>query len=256
MPKKLVIVRHGESVWSKDNFFTGWHDVDLTDVGKREAKTAGEFLKENGFTFDIVFTSVLKRAIKTAWIILDEMNLDWIPMRKSWHLNERHYGALEGLSKTEQAILYGEEQVHLWRRSYDVRPPQVDRADPRHPQGNPRYADVNPKDLPTGESLKDVVERFVPYWNKQIVPQIRKGKRVLIVAHGNSLRALVKHIAGISDQEIVKMNLLTGIPRVYELHSKTLKPIQSWFAADDDVVERRIQQSIRQGSAEGPTGQF
>lgn len=245
---RLVIVRHGESVWNRENLFTGWHDVDLTERGRLEGKNAGELLKEDGFKFDIVYSSLLKRAIKTAWIILEEMDQVWIPIHMTWRLNERHYGALEGLSKTDQAIKYGEDQVQKWRRSYDVRPPQVNQGDPRHPRHNPRYSNIALDELPSGESLKDVVERFVPYWEEEIVPQLKEGKNVLIVAHGNSLRALVKHLEKISDEEIVIMNLPTGMPRIYELDS-SLNPVNSWFGADEDEIKRRIEEVIQQGKA-------
>jgi len=251
--RTLVIVRHGESVWNKENLFTGWHDVDLTEHGKAEARHAGGLLNDVKLGFDVVFTSVLKRAIKTAWLVLDEMDLVWLPIHMSWRLNERHYGALEGLSKTEQALKYGEQQVQRWRRSYDIRPPQVDDADPRHPRRNPRYSEVNPKDLPSGESLKDVVARFIPYWDKMIAPQLKKSKRVLIVAHGNSLRALVKHIEGISDEKIVEMELPTGMPRIYEL-DRDLKPVTFGFAANPDEIRQRIQEQIQQGKAVPPRG--
>ena len=216
----LVLLRHGESVWNKENRFTGWTDVDLSENGRQEAQMAGRLIKEAGLVFDVAYTSVLKRAIRTCWIALDEMDLMWIPVHRSWRLNERHYGALQGLDKAETAARHGEDQVKIWRRSYDVRPPALTPDDPRHPGRDPRYASMPAADLPLTESLKDTVTRFVPYWDDVIAPAIHGGKRVLIAAHGNSLRALVKYLDRISDEDIVELNIPTGVPLVYELDEK------------------------------------
>jgi 2,3-bisphosphoglycerate-dependent phosphoglycerate mutase len=213
----LVLLRHGESVWNKENRFTGWTDVDLSETGRHEALTAGRLLSGAGLTFDIAYTSVLKRAIRTCCIALDELDLLWIPVLRSWRLNERHYGALQGLNKAETAAKHGDEQVKIWRRSYDTRPPALTADDPRHPGRDPRYAGMAAADLPLTESLKDTVARFLPYWTDTIAPSIRDGQRVLIAAHGNSLRALVKYLDGISDEDIVELNIPTGVPLVYEL---------------------------------------
>lgn len=245
---KLVLVRHGESIWNKENRFTGWTDVDLSEKGIEEAREAGRLLLENGFEFDVAFTSVLKRAIRTLWIILDVMDQMWIPTYKSWRLNERHYGALQGLNKAEMAEKYGEEQVLLWRRSYDVRPPELDRNDPRWPGFDRRYKDVPPEQLPVAESLKDTVERFLPYWHEVIAPTIREGKRVIISAHGNSLRALVKYLDNISDQDIVGLNIPTGIPLIYELDDN-LKPIRHYYLADEEKVRQAVEAVAAQGKA-------
>jgi 2,3-bisphosphoglycerate-dependent phosphoglycerate mutase len=213
----LVLLRHGESVWNKENRFTGWTDVDLSETGRLEAQNAGRLMKAEGLAFDIAYTSVLKRAIRTCWIALDELDLLWIPVPRSWRLNERHYGALQGLNKAETAAKHGDEQVHIWRRSYDIPPPALTRDDPRHPGQDPRYAALSPAELPLTESLKDTVARFLPYWEETIAPAIRGGQRVLIAAHGNSLRALVKYLDRISDEEIVELTIPTGVPLVYEL---------------------------------------
>jgi 2,3-bisphosphoglycerate-dependent phosphoglycerate mutase len=213
----LVLLRHGESVWNKENRFTGWTDVDLSETGRLEAQNAGRLMKAEGLAFDIAYTSVLTRAIRTCWIALDELDLLWIPVPRSWRLNERHYGALQGLNKAETAAKHGDEQVHIWRRSYDIPPPALTRDDPRHPGQDPRYAALSPAELPLTESLKDTVARFLPYWEETIAPAIRGGQRVLIAAHGNSLRALVKYLDRISDEEIVELNIPTGVPLVYEL---------------------------------------
>jgi 2,3-bisphosphoglycerate-dependent phosphoglycerate mutase len=220
----LVLLRHGESVWNKENRFTGWTDVDLSETGRVEALTAGQLMKAEGLSFDSAYTSVLKRAIRTSWIALDELDLLWIPVTRHWRLNERHYGALQGLNKAETAAKHGDDQVKIWRRSYDIPPPALAPDDPRHPGGDPRYAGLAPADLPLTESLKDTVARFLPYWHQTIAPAIRAGQRVLIAAHGNSLRALVKYLDQISDQDIVELNIPTGVPLVYELDD-TLKPI-------------------------------
>jgi 2,3-bisphosphoglycerate-dependent phosphoglycerate mutase len=213
----LVLLRHGESIWNKENRFTGWTDVDLSDRGREEAATAGRLMKAEGLTFDLAYTSVLKRAIRTCWIVLDELDLLWIPVIRSWRLNERHYGALQGLNKAEIAAKHGDAKVKIWRRSYDTRPPALDKDDPRHPGRDPRYAFMPAVDLPLTESLKDTVARFLPFWDDTIAPAIHDGKRVLIAAHGNSLRALVKYLDRMSDEEIVELNIPTGVPLVYEL---------------------------------------
>jgi 2,3-bisphosphoglycerate-dependent phosphoglycerate mutase len=213
----LVLLRHGESIWNKENRFTGWTDVDLSETGRTEATNAGRLMKAEGLSFDIAYTSVLKRAIRTCWIALDELDLLWIPVARSWRLNERHYGALQGLNKAETAAKHGDEQVKIWRRSYDIPPPALTPDDPRHPGRDPRYRGLPASDLPLTESLKDTVARFLPYWTETIDPAIRGGQRVLIAAHGNSLRALVKYLDGISDADIVELNIPTGVPLVYEL---------------------------------------
>ncbi|HEY6721473.1 MAG TPA: 2,3-diphosphoglycerate-dependent phosphoglycerate mutase [Burkholderiales bacterium] len=233
---KIVLLRHGESVWNMENRFTGWTDVDLTPRGVEEAKRAGETLKRAGLVFDCAYTSVLKRAIKTLWLALEAMDLMWIPVRHSWRLNERHYGALQGLNKAETAAKFGEEQVLLWRRSYDLPPPALTRDDPRHPRGDPRYAGLAESELPLTECLKDTVERFLPYWNEAIAPAVRQGKRVIIAAHGNSLRALIKYLDGVSDQKIVGLNVPTGRPLVYELDAD-LKPLRSYYLGDQTEIE-------------------
>ncbi|HXE81623.1 MAG TPA: 2,3-diphosphoglycerate-dependent phosphoglycerate mutase [Vicinamibacterales bacterium] len=242
---RLVLLRHGESVWNKENRFTGWTDVDLSDVGRQEAHAAGRQLVQDGYTFDVAFTSVLKRAIRTLWIVLDEMDLMWIPVHRSWRLNERHYGALQGLNKAETAAKHGEEQTKIWRRSYDVRPPALTPDDPRHPSRDRRYASLDPKDLPLTECLKDTVERFLPYWHEAIAPAIRQGERVLIAAHGNSLRALVKYLDNISDEKIVDLNIPTGIPLVYELDA-SLKPIRSFYLGDPEAARKAAEKVAAQ----------
>ena len=220
----LVLLRHGESIWNKENRFTGWTDVDLSDAGREEAARAGSLLKAEGLSFDVSYTSLLKRAIRTLWIALDALDLMWIPEHRSWRLNERHYGALQGLNKAETAARHGENQVKIWRRSYDVRPPALTPDDPRHPGRDDRYRSLAPSELPLTESLKDTVARFLPYWEQTIAPEIQRGSRVLIVAHGNSLRALVKHLDRISDEDIIELNIPTGVPLVYELDDR-LDPI-------------------------------
>lgn len=236
---KVVLLRHGESEWNKANLFTGWTDVDLSEKGQQEAKQAAELLKKEGHTFDIAYTSVLKRAIRTLWIVLDGMDLMWIPVIRSWRLNERMYGALQGLNKAQTAEKYGEEQVHLWRRSYDIQPPALDKNDERYPGKDRRYADLAEKDVPTTECLKDTVERFLPYWKDTIAPMIKTGKRVIIAAHGNSLRALVKYLDNISDEEIPELNIPTGVPLVYEL-DENLKPVQHYYLGDQSAVQNAI----------------
>jgi 2,3-bisphosphoglycerate-dependent phosphoglycerate mutase len=245
---KLVLLRHGESIWNKKNLFTGWTDVDLSDQGKVEARQAGELLKAEGYTFDVAFTSVLKRAIRTLWIALDELDLMWIPVEHSWRLNERHYGALQGLNKAQTAAKYGDEQVLVWRRSYDEPPPALEKSDPRYPGTDPRYRGLSPTDLPLTECLKDTVARFLPYWHDTIVPAIRAGKKVIITAHGNSLRALVKHLDGVSDQDIVGLNIPTGVPLVYELDPEQ-KPIRHYYLGDPEAVAKAAAAVANQGKA-------
>ncbi|GIW43176.1 MAG: 2,3-bisphosphoglycerate-dependent phosphoglycerate mutase [Candidatus Binatia bacterium] len=235
--KRLVLLRHGESIWNKENRFTGWTDVGLSERGTEEARLAGQTLREQGYAFDVAFTSVLKRAIKTLWIVLEEMDLMWIPVHKSWRLNERHYGALQGLNKAETAAKHGLEQTQIWRRSYDVPPPPLSPDDPRHPRFDPRYRKVPPHELPATESLKDTVQRFLPYWHQQIAPALQAGERVIIAAHGNSLRALVKYLDNVSDQDIVGLNIPTGIPLVYELDDN-LRPLTHYYLGDPAEIEK------------------
>ena len=232
---KLVLLRHGESTWNKENRFTGWTDVDLSDRGREEAAAAGQLLKEGGYTFDIAYTSVLKRAIRTLWIAQDALDLLWIPVIKSWRLNERHYGALQGLNKAETAAKHGEAQTKIWRRSYDIPPPPLTRDDPRHPANDPRYRNLPAADLPLTESLKDTVARFLPCWHETIAPSIRSGSRVVIAAHGNSLRALVKYLDNIDEQTIVELNIPTGIPLVYELDDD-LEAIRHYYLGDPQAA--------------------
>jgi len=238
--KKLVLLRHGESQWNKENRFTGWTDVPLNDKGVEEAVEAGRTLAREGYIFDVAYTSVLKRAIKTLWIVMEEMDLMWIPVYNSWRLNERHYGALQGLNKAETAERHGLEQVKLWRRSYDVPPPALTPDDPRYPGRDPIYAGLEPREIPLTECLKDTVTRFLPYWHETIAPVVRSGVRVIIAAHGNSLRALVKYLDNISDHDIVELNIPTGIPLVYELEDD-LTPIRSYYLGDPDAVKRAAQ---------------
>lgn len=243
---KLVLLRHGLSAWNKENRFTGWTDVDLNEEGLAEAKQAARLLREGGFSFDVAFTSVLKRAIRTLWIVLDAMDLMWIPVYRSWRLNERHYGALQGLNKAETAVQYGEQQVHLWRRSYDVRPPALDPSDPRYPGHDRRYSALSEVELPLTECLKDTVERFLPYFHQTIAPVIQSGQRVLIAAHGNSLRALVKYLDNISDDAIVDLNIPTGIPLVYEL-ADDLTVEKQYYLGDQEKVAAAMQAVANQG---------
>ena len=243
----LVLLRHGESQWNLENRFTGWTDVDLTEKGRTEASEAGRLLKAEGFTFDIAYTSVLTRAIRTCWMALDELNLLWIPVERSWRLNERHYGALQGLNKAETAAQHGEAQVKIWRRSYDIPPPALTTEDLRHPSHDPRYAGLSPADLPATESLKETVARFLPYWHGTLAPSIQSGKRVLITAHGNSLRALVKYLDGISDQDIVELNIPTGIPLVYDLDDQ-LRPRGRRYLGDADAARRAAEAVAKQAS--------
>lgn len=234
---KVVLLRHGESVWNSENRFTGWTDVDLSEKGRGEARQAGVLLREAGYTFDLAYTSVLKRAIRTCWMALDELDLLWIPVVRNWRLNERHYGELQGLNKAETAAKHGEAQVKVWRRSFDTPPPPLQRDDPRHPGHDRRYAGLTEAELPATESLKETVARFVPYWADTIAADVKAGKRVLIAAHGNSLRALVKHLDGISDTDIIELNIPTGIPLVYELDAN-LKPIRSYYLGDPEAAKR------------------
>ncbi|MCC7124732.1 MAG: 2,3-diphosphoglycerate-dependent phosphoglycerate mutase [Acidobacteria bacterium] len=234
---KVVLLRHGESTWNKENRFTGWTDVDLSEKGREEARAAGQLLKQDGYAFDLAFTSVLTRAIRTCWMTLDELGELWIPVERSWRLNERHYGALQGLNKAETAAKHGDAQVKIWRRAYDIPPPPLTPDDERHPSHDRRYADLDPSELPLTESLKDTVARFLPYWHERIAPAIRDGKRVLIAAHGNSLRALVKYLDNIPEADIVELNIPTGIPLVYEL-DEDLKPLRSYYLGDAEAAKK------------------
>ena len=235
--RKVVLLRHGESTWNQENRFTGWTDVDLSEKGQKEAAAAGRLLKEGGYTFDVAFTSVLKRAIRTLWTTLDILDLMWIPVIKDWRLNERHYGALQGLNKAETAAKHGDAQVKIWRRSYDIPPPPLTTDDERYSGRDPRYAGLRPQDIPLTESLKDTVARFLPYWHEMIAPAVTSGQRVVIAAHGNSLRALVKYLDNIPDADIVELNIPTGIPLVYELDD-TLKPIRHYYLGDPEAAAR------------------
>lgn len=245
---KLVLLRHGESQWNRENRFTGWVDVDLTEKGIEEAKNAGRLLKQEGMVFDVAYTSVLKRAIRTLWNVTDVMDLLWIPVIKSWRLNERHYGALQGLNKSETAQRHGDEQVLIWRRSYDTPPPALEKSDERYPGHDPRYAGLSENEIPATECLKDTVERFLPYWHETVVPMITQGKRVIIVAHGNSLRALIKYLDNISDEDIVGVNIPTGIPLVYELDDN-LRPLKSYYLGDPEELEKAVAAVAKQGKA-------
>lgn len=244
---KLVLVRHGQSTWNLENRFTGWTDVGLTDQGLAEAHEAGRLLQEGGYSFDVAFTSVLRRAIQTLWVILQDMNLEWIPVTNAWQLNERHYGALQGLNKAETAKKYGEEQVKIWRRSYDVPPPALEWTDERHPRFDPRYAALPPEKLPATESLKLTLERVLPYWHSTLVPAIKSGKRVLVAAHGNSIRALVKYLDDISDADIPELNIPTGVPLVYELDSD-LRPVKHYYLGDPEEAARKAAAVAAQAS--------
>ena len=248
---RLVLLRHGESVWNKANRFTGWTDVDLSEAGIAEARQAGELLVDQGYGFDLACTSVLKRAIRTLWIVQDIMDLMWIPVLRSWRLNERHYGALQGLNKAETASRFGDEQVQAWRRSYDVRPPALEETDERYPGRDPRYAGLDPADLPRTECLRDTVERFLPYWEQTIVPEVRAGTRVLIVAHGNSLRALVKHLEKMPDDEIVGLNIPTGVPLVYDL-DRDLNVLGKTSLGDPDRI-RKAMEAVRDQGQSSPS---
>jgi 2,3-bisphosphoglycerate-dependent phosphoglycerate mutase len=244
---KVVLMRHGQSIWNLENRFTGWTDVDLTDQGRNEAQTGAKAILDAGLTFDVAYTSVLKRAIRTLWITLDAMDLMWIPVHRSWRLNERHYGNLQGLNKAETAEQHGADQVKIWRRSYDIPPPPLPDGDERLPQTDPRYSDVDPKDLPATESLKETVARFLPYWSDTIVPAIKAGQQVLICAHGNSLRALVMHLDNISEQDITELNIPTGIPLVYEL-DKNLKPIKHYYLGDPEAAKKAAEAVAQQAA--------
>jgi len=246
--KKIILLRHGESLWNKENRFTGWTDVGLTDKGVAEAGKAGELMREAGFVFDLAHTSVLQRAIKTLWLALERMDLMWIPVLHSWRLNERHYGALQGLNKAETAAKFGNEQVLTWRRSYDIPPPALTQEDERYPGNDPRYRGLTPAQVPLTECLKDTVARVLPYWNQAIAPDIRAGKRVLIAAHGNSIRALVKYLDKVSDNDIVGLNIPTGVPLVYELDD-ALKPLRHYYLGDAAEVEKAMQAVANQGKA-------
>jgi len=245
---KLVLVRHGESDWNRENRFTGWTDVDLSAQGLKEARTAGEVLKAEGFTFDVAYTSVLKRAIRTLWIVLDQLDLMWIPVHHSWRLNERHYGALQGLNKAETAAKFGDEQVKIWRRSYDTPPPPLTSDDERFPGRDPRYSSLSSAELPLTECLKDTVARMLPHWHNEIAPAVKAGQRVIVAAHGNSLRALVKYLDNISEDEIIGLNIPTGIPLVYELDAD-LKPIKHYYLGDPEAIARATQAVADQGKA-------
>jgi len=247
--RTLVLLRHGESVWNKENRFTGWTNVDLSEKGVEEAKQAGETLKKEGYTFDIAFTSVLVRATRTLDIVLQEMELTSIPVIKSWRLNERHYGALQGLNKAEMAAKYGEAQVKVWRRSYDTRPPAITKDDPRYLGNDPLYKGLSPEQIPLAECLKDNVARTIPFWESDIAPAIRGGKRVLIAAHGNSLRSLVKYLDNVPDAEITELNIPTGIPLVYELDDRTLKPVRHYYLGDADAIKAAMEKVASQGKA-------
>ncbi len=243
---KLVLLRHGESLWNRENLFTGWTDVDLSPKGVEEAHTGGKLLKEGGYFFDVAYTSVLKRAIRTLWIVLDEMDLMWIPIHHSWRLNERHYGALQGLNKKETAQRHGEKQLQLWRRSFDVRPPELDKSDERWPGHDPRYRHLPEDQVPVAECLKDTEQRFLPYWHEQIAPAVKSGKRIIIAAHGNSLRALVQYLDQLSNNEVLKLNIPTGVPLVYELDDN-LKPVKHDYLGDPDQIAKATAAVANQG---------
>lgn len=245
---KVVLLRHGQSTWNKENKFTGWVDVDLSEKGIVEAKQAGKLLKTEGYTFDIAFTSLLKRAIRSLWIVLDELDLMWIPVVRHWRLNERHYGALQGLNKADTAAKYGDEQVQIWRRSYDIQPPALEKNDERYPGKDPRYSELTESQLPLAECLKDTVERFVPYWKETIAPVVKEGKKVIIAAHGNSLRALVKYLDDVPEAEIVGLNIPTGVPLVYELDDN-LRSIKSYYLGDPEEVAKASAAVAAQGKA-------
>lgn len=245
---KLVLLRHGESQWNKENRFTGWVDVELSEKGIEEAKKGGELLRREGYTFDVAFTSVLKRAIRTLWIVLDQMDLMWIPVQRSWRLNERHYGGLQGLNKAETAAQHGDEQVLIWRRSFDIPPPELSKTDKYFPGNDPRYSELDTRVLPTTESLKITIDRVMPFWHDAIVPAIRSGKKVLIAAHGNSLRALVKYLDGVSDEEIVGLNIPTGVPLVYEL-DENLSAIKHYYLGDPEEIKKLMDAVANQGKS-------
>jgi 2,3-bisphosphoglycerate-dependent phosphoglycerate mutase len=246
--KRLVLLRHGESQWNQENRFTGWKDVDLTPRGVEEARAAGDLLRKEGYVFDLAFTSVLKRAIKTLWIVLEGIDRMWIPVEHSWRLNERHYGALQGLNKAETAAQFGDAQVKIWRRSYAIRPPAMAEDDPRLEVGDPRYAALAPGEFPRTECLKDTVERFLPYWHSRIAPSVRSGERTIVAAHGNSLRALIKYLDNVSDEEIVELNIPTGQPLVYELDDD-LRPLRHYYLGDPDAIKKSIAAVASQGKS-------
>ena len=245
---KLVLIRHGESIWNQENRFTGWTDVDLTEKGREEARQAGKLLKEKGFSFDVAHVSVLKRAIRTLWTVLDEMDLMWLPVHNSWRLNERHYGGLQGLNKAETAAQFGDDQVKIWRRSYDIPPPPLETSDARFPGNDPRYSNMNTEDLPRTECLKDTVARFLPYWHDTLAPAVKSGKKVIVAAHGNSIRAIVKYLDNVSDDEIIGVNIPTGVPLVYELDAD-LKPLKNYYLGDADAIARAMHAVATQGKA-------
>jgi 2,3-bisphosphoglycerate-dependent phosphoglycerate mutase len=245
---KLVLLRHGESIWNQKNLYTGWIDVDLSERGILEAHQAARLFQEERFEFDLAFTSVLKRAIRTLWIVLDDMDLMWIPVVNNWRLNERHYGALQGLNKAETAKQFGEKQVHIWRRSYDIRPPELKREDPMYPGNDPRYRDLPVEEIPLSECLKDTVGRFLPYWHQSIVPRIKNGEKILIAAHGNSIRALVKYLDNISDQDIVELNVPTGVPLIYEL-DENMQPLKHYYLGDQEAIRKSMEAIKNQGKA-------
>ena len=247
-PYKLVLIRHGQSTWNLENRFTGWTDVGLTELGMQEALAGGKALREGGYQFDIAYTSVLKRAIKTLWIVLEELEQEWIPVHRAWQLNERHYGALQGLNKAETAVKFGEAQVKVWRRSYDVPPPELEMDDPRHPRHDRRYAGLEPQEMPRTESLKITLERVLPFWHSTLAPTIKSGQRTLVVAHGNSLRAMVKYLDNIPDADIVELNIPTGIPLVYELDAD-LKPLKHYYLADEEAVKKAAEAVANQAKA-------
>ncbi len=245
---KVVLLRHGQSQWNLENRFTGWHDVDLTDQGQEEARSAGQVLKENGFVFDKAYSSLLKRAIRTLWLALEELDQVWLPVRRNWRLNERHYGALQGLNKAETAEKHGEDQVLIWRRSYDIPPPPMEKTDEGYAGNDIRYANMAEEDIPLTECLKDTVDRFLPYWHETIAPEIKAGQRIIIAAHGNSLRALVKYLDDLSEEEVLKLNIPTGMPLVYEL-DEDLKPIKSYYLGDEEAVNAAMEAVANQGKA-------
>lgn len=243
---KVVLLRHGQSQWNLENRFTGWHDVDLTDQGQEEARSAGQVLKENGFVFDKAYSSLLKRAIRTLWLALEELDQVWLPVRRNWRLNERHYGALQGLNKAETAEKHGEDQVLIWRRSYDIPPPPMEKTDEGYAGNDIRYANMAEEDIPLTECLKDTVDRFLPYWHETIAPEIKAGQRIIIAAHGNSLRSLVKYLDDLSEEEVLKLNIPTGMPLVYEL-DEDLKPIKSYYLGDEEAVKAAMEAVANQG---------
>lgn len=245
---KIVMIRHGQSTWNLENRFTGWTDVDMTGQGCAEAHSAGQLLREGGYTFDIAYTSLLKRAVKTLWIVMEEMELEWLPVINAWQLNERHYGALQGLNKAEMASKYGEAQVKVWRRSYDLPPPPLDLDDPRHPRFDRRYVSLKADELPKCESLKDTLSRVLPYWHSSLAPAVKSGQRVLVAAHGNSMRAMVKYLDDISDDEIPELNIPTGIPLVYELDAD-LKPVSHYYLGDEESIRKAAEAVAAQGKA-------